>query len=141
MGIPPYTTQGPVTSIGTSGLIASLLNADMHAAGDQAFTFVSGVAGRNWVCDYVLGFSPSKDVSGTVAGVFTGAAATGQTLAANAAWTGLSAVGTWQAEAGTNTTPSAGAGAFAPTTAFLNVGTPLGSAGTANFHIFGRIVS
>jgi hypothetical protein len=141
MGVPPFTTQGPVTQLGTSGLIASLIGANLNAAGDQAFTFATGLAGRNWVCDYVLAASPSKNVTGAAAGVFTGAGATGQTLAPSGSWAGLTATGTWQAEAGTNTTASNGAGAFSANTAFLNVATPLGSAGTASFYIFGRVVS
>ena len=140
MGVPPYTTQGPVTQLGTSGLLASLVGADLNSAGDQAFTFVSGISGRKWVCDYVLASNPSKDVTGASAGVFTGAGATGQTLAANGSWAGLTGTTTWQAEAGTNTTASSGTGSYA-TTAFLNVGTPLGSAGSADFYIYGRIVS
>lgn len=140
MGVAPFTTQGPVTQLGTSGLIASLVGANLNVAGDQAFTFASGLAGRNWVCDYVLAANPSKDVTAASAGVFTGAGATGQTLAANGSWAGLTGTTHWQAEAGTNTTAANGTGVLAAT-AFLNVGTPLGSAGTADFYIYGRIVS
>jgi hypothetical protein len=140
MGVAPFTTPGPVTQLGTSGLIASLIGANLNASGDQAFTFVTAVAGRDWVCDYVLAANPSGNVTAAEMGVFTGAGATGETLAPNGSWAGLTGTGTWQAEAGTNTTPSNGAGSFA-STAFLNVATPLGSAGSASFYIFGRIVA
>lgn len=126
---------------GTSALIASAIGVDLNTAADTAMTLSAFATGKFYIVDYAIATNADSSITTAHAGVWSGAAGTGQNfMAPNSGFSGTLVNPTdWALNFGLNTAIAGTNGGLVNSAPFVNVSVPQGSAATADFYVFGRV--
>ena len=130
---------GGSTPTGGSFLIASATGVDTSVAADTATTLTAFATGHYFLADYTVVKNPTGNASTANAGVWSGAAATGQNYMNDAPLTSLTGAQSASVFAGANTALNIGNVTLQNTAPIVNISVPSGSAGTADFFVYGRV--
>jgi hypothetical protein len=145
--------SGGSAAPGASALIASAIGVDLNATGDTAMTLSAFATGKFFAVDYVLVTNPSVSLSTAVAGVWSGAAGTGNQYGgaagnANIPLAALVNPRDYMMLAGASSlvelvfailTSSDVGSTMLDTAPIVNVSTAQGAPATADFYVYGRV--